>query len=221
MWSMPRKPLQRCAFLPYHVTARANNREAFHVPLPRLWKVIGSEAFHLTSVFGVEIHAFVLMPNHLHALLTVPERDLGIVMDVFMSSITRIMNLVSGRSGRVFGGRYHHSLIRDSRYFRHVLKYVYRNPVRAGLASSVEDYPFSTLHGLLGRSHLPFPISRTRAAMELNLPHSEPYDQLVWLNRPFPSEAEALIRAALRKTTIQRIIDRKTRREHTLFSQVL
>lgn len=209
---MPRKQLQKSDLLPYHVTARANNREEFHLPLERFWGLIGSECLNLVLVYDVQFHAFVLMPNHFHVILSVPNYDLGKVMSVFMASVTRTSNLLSGRTGHVFGGPYHWSIITNARYYGHALKYVYRNPVRAKLCDRVEDYPFSTLHGLLGTHHLPFPLHFTRAGMEFALPSTAITEQLEWLNRPFPKEAEGLIQKGLRKKLFDVIVDRKTRR---------
>jgi REP element-mobilizing transposase RayT len=203
------------------VTARANNREEFHLSMSQMWKLIGDECLNLNLVYGVEFHALVLMPNHFHILLTAPEHDLGQVMNVFMSSVTRLSNLLSGRSGRLFGSRYHQSLINSSRYFGHAFKYVYRNPVRAKLCDKVEQYPYSTLHGQLGKSHLPFPLYFTKVGMELALPSSDCSAQLDWLNRPFPAEAETLIQTGLRRCTFESMIDRKTRRPIELLNGLI
>lgn len=218
---MARIPLQRTNTLPYHINARVNNREEFHLPLNICWEFMGLECLFLNIVYGVEFHALVLMPNHFHMILTVPEHDLGKVMNVFISTITRMSNLKSRRSGHLFGGPYHRSVIDSSRYFGHTLKYVYRNPVRAKLCTHVEDYPYSTLHGLLGFSHLPFPIHFTRTGMELSLPAIESFDLLDWLNTPFPKEAEELIRQGLRKRAFDTIMNRKTRRPLDLLNQLL
>jgi REP element-mobilizing transposase RayT len=176
-----------------------------------MWKMLGSENRSLAMKFGVEFHAFVLMPNHFHLMLTVPEDDLGKVMNVFMSEVTRWVNQHSGRSGHLFGGPYYRSVIQSPRYFGRALKYVYRNPVRAKLCEKVEDYSYSTLHGLLGRSHLPFPLHLTRTGMEDVLPSRDPFELLQWLNEPFPGEIEAAIRKGLRKRVFGNLIWRKTR----------
>ena len=218
---MPRKKLQRTDFLPYHVTARANNREEFHLPLSRFWDLLGSECLNLALLYEVEIHALVLMPNHFHMILTVPQYDLGKIMSVFMSSVTRTANRLSGSSGHVFGGPYHWSLISSSRYFGHALKYVYRNPVRAKLCQRVEDYSCSTLHGLLGNSRLHFPLYLTRVGMELALPSAEASEQIEWMNNPFTTEAETLIQKGLRKKVFDTIIDRKTRKPFEPLNQLL
>jgi len=182
---------------------------------------MGNEGLNLRIVYGVEFHAFVLMPNHFHMLITVPEHDLGIAMNVFMSSVSRLANLISGRSGHVFGGPYHWSLISNARYFGHALKYVYRNPVKANLCQKVEEYPYSTLHGLLGESRLVFPVHFTRGRMELSLPAIEPIEQLNWLNHSFSKEVEELIQKGLRKKLFDSLMNRNTGRPHESLSKLL
>jgi hypothetical protein len=154
-------------------------------------------------------------------LLTAPQQDLGVVMNEFMKSVSRTSNYLSGRSGHVFGGPYHWSLVNSSRYFGHALKYVYRNPVKAKLCEKVEDYAFGTLQGLLGVRPLPFPVYFTRLGLEMALPAMESYSQLNWLNTPFPNEAEVLIKKGLRKKVFDTIKDRKTRQSLELLSYLI
>jgi putative transposase len=212
---MSRKLLYRTNTLPYHVTARNNNKENFALDLVTLWKLMGTEFLSLRLKFGVEIHSFVLMPNHFHLLVTIPEYDLGVVMNDFMSNVTKESNRITGRSGHMFGGPYHWSLITSSRYYGHALKYVYRNPVKAKLRTRVEDYPFSTLYGLIGRDRVPFPIFNPRPELTFSVPGIEPYDLLNWLNKPIPSEAEKIIKKGLRKKIFDELISRKNRTEHS------
>jgi putative transposase len=175
---------------------------------------MGSECLSARLKFGVEFQSVVLMPNHFHMLVTTPEQDLGIVMRDFMANITREANRLSGRTGHVFGGPYYWSLINSSRYYGHAFKYVYQNPVRARLCAKVEDYPFSTLHGLLGHARLPFPISCPRPEYFFAIPGVEPSDFLGWLNKPFPKETELLIKKGLRKKVFDKMLCRKTRTEY-------
>jgi len=197
---MARKNLVRSSSLPYHVTARANNREAFHLELHKVWDILCDRCFEAIYGHGAEMHAFVLMPNHFHMLVTTPKSELGNVMRDFMRSATRSINLFGERSGRVFGGPYYGSLVDSPYYFANAFKYVYRNPVRAGLAVLAEDYPFSTLHGLAGRGLLPFPLNYPfgRAGF-IGVP-DDPFGLLDWVNRPSSREEELMVRKALRKT---------------------
>ena len=172
-------------------------------------------------IYGVHFHGVVLMPNHFHILATIPMHDLGKVMNVFISDITRITNKATHRSGHLFQGPYHWTLINSSRYFGHALKYVYRNPVKAGLCERAEDYPFSTLYGLMGSAHLPFPIYFTESFMEKTLPWNNAESMLNWLNTPFPSDAEKIIQRGLRTRTFQQSVNRTNRRKNLLLEELL
>jgi len=140
------------------------------------------------------------MPNHFHLLITTPEADLGKVMQYLMQSATWTINSKAGRSGHVFGGRYHWTLVGTPLYFAHALKYVYRNPVKAGICENVESYSYSSLNILLGKDYpgfkcwYPFDLDRY-----LIVPND--YEaKLKWLNTPFISEHENEIRKNLKKT---------------------
>jgi len=222
--TMPRKNLIRSDVFPYHITARVNNKEAFPILMSEMWTLTTSECYLVQLLYEVEIHALVLMPNHFHLLMTVPfeEFDLGKVMNRFMSDLTLHTHQKSGRSGRLFGKRYHWSLIQSSRYYGHALKYVYRNPVKGGLCETVEDYPFSTLHGLVGRTHLPFPIQFTRAGLERDIPDpKDGWPWLDWLNRPFPNEVGPLLRKALKQKELRFLLDQRTRRPESRLEDLL
>jgi putative transposase len=221
---MTRKLLERSDLFPYHLTARVNNKEPFPIPLDEMWQLIAKECFAIGLLYDVEFHALVLMPNHFHMILTLPnpDYDLGKVMSRFMSELTLSCHRKSGRCGRLFGRRYHWSIIKSSRYYGHVLKYVFRNPVKAKLCDSVEDYEFSTLRGMTGHRHLPFPIHFTRCGLETNLPEFELQDRwLNWLNTPFPNEAEALIQKCLLKKEIDSLLCRYKRIPEPLLEVLL
>ncbi len=217
---MARSCLIRSAEFPYHVTGRVNNREVFPLSLDRMWEVFSSEIWLLGPLFGARVHAFVLMPNHFHLLISTPSVDLGVVMNGFMSNVTRRTNAWTGRSGHLFGGPYYRTLICSSLYYCHAVKYVYRNPVRAGLCDSVEEYPWSTISGLVGNTRLPFQLEHATPLIGYSLPSECPGDWLPWLNRPFAREAEDLLRKAFRRKSLKVIIDRGTRTPVELFDRL-
>lgn len=194
---MARKPLVRSNFLPYHITARGNNREPFPCEFDQAWKVFSINLNDIITLFGVKIHAFVLMPNHFHLLLTTPADDLGLVMQHFMKSVTKTINMISGRSGRVFGGKYHWSLVDNDHYLDSALKYIYRNPVKAGLAMKVEEYAYSSIREFISHD-TPFSILPSSYNSTL-VPDGEVQNYLSWLNRPFNGEQEEAIRIGLKK----------------------
>jgi REP element-mobilizing transposase RayT len=217
---MSKRKLIRSDCFPYHVTARGNNREPFPLALGYVWKIATEELAIACDFYGAEVQAFVLMPNHFHLLITTPEVDLGKVMQAFMSSITRRVNHLSGRTGRIFGAPYRPSLITSSNYYAHALKYVYRNPVKARLCEQIEEYEFSTGGRLFGLGHLPIPICLTRVGFESRLPdldHSRAW--LEWLNQPFSKEIELLIQKSLNKKIVRELINPITRRPYVKLKQ--
>ncbi len=212
---MPRKRLIQTADFPYHVTARVNNREEFPCSFEFAWKTLTSELYLQTVLHGIQVHAFVLMPNHIHLLLTTPRISISKVMQNILSSSTRIIHTQSRRSGHLFGGRYFWSLIQDPLYFAHALKYVYRNPVKAGLCDFVENYQFSTFPGLVGGMHLPIAIHSGPNNIDRLVPNS--YNELeLWLNQPHRAEEAAAIQRALTKKKFKLPVNRNTRKVFTL-----
>jgi putative transposase len=186
-----------------------------------MWELLGSECLSASLKFGAQFQSLVLMQNHFHLLVRTPESDLGQIMNELMSNLTKLSNRMVGRSGHLFGGPHHRSIIENSRYYGHAFKYVYRNPVKAKLCERVEDYPYSTLHGLLGSAPLRFPIFPPRSEIAISVPGIEPYELVPWLNKPFPKEAERLIQAGLRKKIFKKMICRKTRTEYEILQQII
>lgn len=207
---MPRKKLIRTPDLPYHITARVNNRESFPGDLEYTWKTLTNELHLQYRLYEISIHSFVLMPNHFHLMITSRKRSIDLVMKEFLGSSTRILNARHGRCGHIFGGRYFWSVIRESSHYAHAIKYVYRNPVKANLCEMVSDYAFSTYAGRLGFRHLPFPIFPPQDHLDRLLPHdAQALDE--WLNRPHKIEENDAIRKALKRKEFKLPIARDTR----------
>ncbi len=101
-----------------------------------------------------EVHAYVIMPNHVHALLT-----LRIALPKLMQSIkgrsAREANKILGMSGKSFWQpeSYDH-LVRNPEEFRRIKNYIENNPVKAGLAADRESYRWSSAWS--GWRELPF-----------------------------------------------------------------
>lgn len=189
---MPRKNLLRTKEFAYHVSARSNNRDWFYLPQTLVWKIFAEKLHQTCEAYSLDIHAFLLMSNHFHLLATTPLKNLDKAMRYLLTEVCRSIQRTSGRINHVFGGRYKWSVLESNWAFAYALKYVYRNPVRAGLVGKVEDYAFSSL-----TNYEALPI------LEGNLPYwkyvpREFNDRIKWLNIPTPKEQEELIRKALR-----------------------
>ena len=163
---------------------------------------------------GLEVHAFLLMPNHFHLIATFAGAPIDVVMKEVIGSSTRIINTRCRRWGRIFGGRYNWSLIREPLYFAHALKYVYRNPVKAGLCEAVGDYEFSTFAGLIGLRNLPVPILQPREGINSLLPEAGDFVGLErWLNQQHRAEENEAIRVGLRKREFEVGVRQSVRRK--------
>lgn len=95
--------------------------------------------------WDVELHAFVLMTNHVHLLLT-PHRADGVAC--MMMSVgrryVRYINRKFGRTGTLWEGRYKFSTIDSESYLLACYRYIEMNPVRAGLVARPQDYEWSS-----------------------------------------------------------------------------
>lgn len=144
---MPRKKLIRSPDHVYHITSRSNSKEWFYIPSKECWRICVELLREGCPRFGIELHAFVLMHNHYHLLVRFPDAPIDKFMHFFNKNMSKRINMASGRINHVFGGSYKWSLIDSSPYYFNAIKYVYQNPLRAGMCARVEQYPYSTYHG--------------------------------------------------------------------------
>lgn len=142
---MPRKNLIRTDQFPYHVTNRSNNKEVFPLELEDLWPIFIKTLAETRIKYPFELYCFVLMNNHYHLLIQTPELNLDKIMHNFNLKLSKKIAQKSGRINRIFGARYKWSLVNTNEYFSNVYKYIYQNPLRAGIVDCVEAYPYSSM----------------------------------------------------------------------------
>lgn len=196
---MPRKPFTPDPSLPYHVSARSNNRDWFSLPMEEVWTLYSDYLAFLSRAFSARIHSFVLMNNHFHMLARFPDNNMSEAMNYFMRETSRAIGFESRRINHVYGGRFFRSCLVSNHYFEHAYKYVYRNPVEAGLCDLVEEYKFSSLHGLLGHSRVTFPLEEDSMLFES-------YDLnslFTWLNTPPSEESKEAVRWGLKQSNFK------------------
>ena len=94
--------------------------------------------------YEVEMIAYCLMPNHYHFLLrqgsTTPISKF--ISSTFISYV-QALNKQLERSGPLFDGRYKHVIVDNEDYLIHLCRYIHLNPVKAGLVTHPDDWPFS------------------------------------------------------------------------------
>jgi putative transposase len=99
----------------------------------------------MSTCYGVAIHAYVLMTNHVHLLVT-PEDELSTsrMMQQLGRKYVTYFNKVHERTGTLWEGRFRSSMIATVRYLFACYRYVELNPVRAGMVQSADQYKWSS-----------------------------------------------------------------------------
>lgn len=143
---MARLPRLTLPGYPHHVIQRGNNRQLICADDEDYLVLLGWLAEYAKK-FEVAIHAYVLMGNHFHLLLT-PQGAQGVpqMMQAVGRRYVRYFNDRHGRSGTLWEGRYRSTVIQTNRYLLACMAYLDLNPVRAGLVARAQDYPWSS-HG--------------------------------------------------------------------------
>lgn len=97
-----------------------------------------------TTRFRLGCHAYCLMPNHYHLVLTTEAPNLSCAVKQVNGPYGQWWNRRRGRVGHVFQSRFWSQVVQDESYLLTVCRYVVLNPVRAGLADSPGDWEWSS-----------------------------------------------------------------------------
>jgi putative transposase len=149
---MPRQPRLELPGIPMHVTQRGVNRCAIFLDDEdrQHYKQLLRRA---CSKHRVQIHAFVLMDNHVHLLLSACRAgDIARAMRLAGQSHVQAFNLRHGRSGTLWQGRFKSCLVDSDAYLLAVLRYIELNPLRAAMVDCPEAYRWSSVHTHLGHA---------------------------------------------------------------------
>jgi len=141
---VPRKPRFFLPDMPVHVVQRGNNRLAVFVDDE-------DRRFYLDWLGqaardkGCAIHAYVLMSNHVHLLMTpVDGEAVSATLQALGRRFVPHVNHRHGRTGTLWEGRFKASLVQEDRYMLACYRYIEMNPVRAGMVERPEDFPWSS-----------------------------------------------------------------------------
>jgi putative transposase len=130
--------------MPVHVVQRGNNRAACferHTDYAMYLRLLAEAR----ERHGSDIHAYVLMTNHVHLLLTGRDDDsVSRTMKRLGESYVRYFNRAHSRTGTLWEGRFHSSVVDTQTYLLRCYRYVERNPVRAGMVTQPRDYTWSS-----------------------------------------------------------------------------
>ncbi len=129
---------------PQHVIVRGNNRDA-------IFCAEADYQFYLDRLklacdkHSCDLHAYVLMTNHIHLLIT-PHTENGLAKTLQMMGryYVQYFNFTYQRTGTLFEGRYKATVIDSEHYLLSCYRYIELNPVRAGMVKHPSEYPWSS-----------------------------------------------------------------------------
>ncbi|MCX2861378.1 transposase [Paucibacter sp. PLA-PC-4] len=152
---MARLPRLVLPGLPHHIIQRGNNRQAIFIDdKDREYFLATLRESALTH--QVAIHAYVLMDNHVHLLVTPQQVDgLSRMMQSLGRRYVGWFNHRHGRSGTLWEGRFRAALIEGERYLLTCARYIELNPLRAGTWGDAGAYLWSSCAHHLGRRRDP------------------------------------------------------------------
>lgn len=147
---MARLPRFDLPGIPQHVVQRGNNRLPCFLDDADRQRYL--QCLHQALVrFRCRLHAYVLMSNHVHLLLTPTEKGaVSRLMHTFSRNYVGLFNGRHGRSGTLWEGRYKACLVDSGRYFLACSRYIELNPVRAWMVSHPSEYPWSSYAANVG-----------------------------------------------------------------------
>jgi putative transposase len=141
---MARKPRYYLADVPCHIILRGKDGERCffkEADYGHFLDWLGDASRR----YGCPVHAYVLMPDHLHLLLTPSDRKgVSSVMQSVGRRYVRYINETYGRSGTLWDGRHKASLVDPENFLLTCYRYIEQNPVRHGIAAKPADYLWSS-----------------------------------------------------------------------------
>ena len=144
--------------LTYHITSRTNGRRILlneEKDREALCKILR----RILDKYGVILHSLNCLGNHFHMMIHIKGKtDLSQVICEFKTAYAKYYNQRHNCSGHFWGDRFRSTIVEDDKHALACLRYIDRNPVKAGLTDQPQNWPFSSFH--IYASGQPHPILR-------------------------------------------------------------
>lgn len=199
---MARLPRFALPGVPQHVIQRGNNRQACFT--------VGEDyRFYLDCVrdaskrYGCAVHAYVLMTNHVHLLITpIEARAVSAFMQHIGRRYVQHFNFRYRRSGTLWEGRYKASVVEAERYLLTCYRYIELNPVRAAMVDAPAAYPWSShRHNALGETEAVVEPHALYTALD-----SDPNVRCAVYRALFREHLESAMMQAIRQSLNQEVV---------------
>ena len=141
---MPRAPRLQAPGGTIHVVARCNNGRFLLEEAADFQSVLRCLSL-MSASYQVTLYAYTLMSNHIHLLVQAPQTmPLGRPLRWFLTQSAKAYNKAHAGRGHFWEHRYRAVLVEDDPYVLAALRYLDRNPVRAGIVEDPTAYPWSS-----------------------------------------------------------------------------
>ena len=127
----------------YLVTTVTRDRRPYFADARLATMLVDNLRFYRERM-GFLLHGYVIMPDHVHLLVTPVACTVSEIMRNFKSFTSKQIRETLRQSGPIWQRRFYDRVIRDEQQFLAALDYIHLNPVRSGLVSSPENYEFSS-----------------------------------------------------------------------------
>ena len=158
---MPRTARQESESGFYHVIMRGIGKQILFEEPADYHRFLGTLQRYRREM-GFELTAYCLMENHVHLLIEDRKRQLSLIMKRIAGSYAYYYNQKYERTGHLFQDRFRSVVIEDDAALLSVIRYIHRNPEKAGIAKA-QEYEWSSFSSYLG----PAPGVDNRLALEL------------------------------------------------------
>lgn len=137
----------------YHVVLRGNNRQAiFEDDEDRATFLFKLKTF--SEKLNTQIYAYCLMDNHVHILLKAEDKVVSEYIKRLSGSYAYWYNRKYDCIGHLFQERFKSEPVENKKYFLTVLRYIHRNPVKAGIVKKCGRYAYSSYHEYVGKAQI-------------------------------------------------------------------
>jgi len=182
---MPRYPRLFLPGMPLHVVQRGHDRQPVFVRTAD-YRYYLENLREAKDALSIEVHAYCLMTNHVHLILTprAETENISSLMRLLAARQTRYVNKLESRTGTLWEGRFKSSLIDTTPYLLACCRYVDLNPVRAAIVALPDEYYWSSYRGHVGISddRLLDPCSAYRELGNSDAERAQAYRAFVALN---------------------------------------
>ena len=177
---MARQPRFELAGQSQHIVQRGNNQHLIFNS-DRDCRFYLDKLFEKSIQHRLLIHAYVLMPNHTHLLVTpLTNKSISKVFQSLGRCYAQYYNHIHKRTGTLFEGRYRASLVETETYLLDCYRYIELNPVRSDIVKHPSNYLWSSYHQNALGTHdkIITPHKKYLSLANDNLTHEEAYKDL-------------------------------------------